>query len=74
VYQPSKKVNVLDQQTLKTVFKRDYDRVLLVNGPTRDKDRSGSVFSQGIIEAYFLVQDGKKMFYVDGNGREYLAR
>jgi hypothetical protein len=65
------KVNVLDQLTLKPIFKKDYDAVTMLNGPTTNADRTTNIIGQGISEPFFLVTDGAAQFYIDRNGKEY---
>jgi hypothetical protein len=65
------KTNVFDQRSLQTIFNKPYDDVILLSGPSTNVNRSSNIYGEGVYEPFFLVTEGKTMFYVDKNGKEY---
>jgi hypothetical protein len=68
--------NILDNSKLKLLFSKQYDDIIVINGPTNDVDRQGNLDAQyngadGITADYFLVKKGTNYFYVDMKGIEY---
>lgn len=64
------KENVLDKITLSLLLHKNYEKILMFNGPTDDQDRTGNSKSYGLYETYFLVKEGENIFYINEKGKE----
>ncbi len=65
------KQNILDKLSLSAILHKNYEKIIMINGPTDDSDRTGSSRNYGLKENYFLVKENTFTFYVDEKGTEY---
>ena len=66
--------NIFDAERKKLLFPKDYKDIIFINGPTHDRNKSGSYGSSGIKSRYFFVTDGTRSFYVDESGTEFIPK
>jgi tetratricopeptide (TPR) repeat protein len=63
--------NIFYMQTNEMLFEKNYENIVMMNGPTEYVSKLPSPSNSGISEPYFLIKKGINHYYLDINGQIY---
>jgi hypothetical protein len=63
--------NIFYMQAKEILFEKNYENIVMINGPTEYISKLPHPSNSGISEPYFLIKEGINYYYLDINGKIY---